>query len=1264
VEVVAGRYELEAQLGEGGMGEVWWAKDRTTGEEVALKRISVGRTERHKRAVLRFQREFHTLASLGHPRIIRAFDYGVDRRGPYYTMELLPGSDLGDVLRDRAPLGITEACGLLRDIASGLAALHARGLVHRDLSPRNVRVMEGRAVLFDFGVLMNAGAVTDVAGTPNYLAPEMFSGVPVDGRADLYALGVLAYAMVTGQRPYDARSLEELPEIWQQPLIPPSAHAAVPEALEDLILDLMSREPLARPPSAAVLIDRFTAIGGLEPDPEIVVAPTFVTSAALVGREPEVDAMEDAVEEVVHGRSARFAFEAESGAGKSRLLAEGAMRAKLRGVTPLVVDCDEGEGRPYEAMARLVDEAFAALPETATEAARPDARFLGRLFEPVRRALPTRDRDDGAEPAEDRMRAQMATRAFFRRMAGAQPIALLVDDFQRIDEASGASLLAMAGDEVPGLLIGVGRRLGEPFRAPELAHPFGRVAPCLRIGGLDVAGVEALARSVFGDVPNLSRLAKALHEATDGSPLFCTEAIRKLVDDDHVRYAEGSWIVPADIRAADVPAGLADTLSDRLQAIGPFAHALGQLLAVYEAPTELERIVDLARGWDGAEHDPEDPTPVFGALSELAQAGVLTERGSGLGFANESFRLALLGTMDDERKRTLHRHIGEVLAEDPTAHEGQIGRHLVRGGDMQRGAPMLERAGRALFEAQALADCIEPLELALQARKAAGAPPAVIADLQYLLLNAGWVSDREVAARYGEEAVLILGDLAGIDTMRRWARFVGWRIAFVIAFCFAGIRWLGRFGEARGPTPIRALSQYVIGLSYTTAVAYAANQKDDVQRLTKLIEPFRAFRGQPPYAGYLMIKAMMDVLEGRLVTATDRLGEANRLATRKYFNPLSDMERRVADAGTRSMRITVDVNQFQPRLQEDLAAIESIGLAYYRHCARSIEVVHHRYRGEETVARALEAQLEAEELQLGSWSTELQRLLFAHPAYALCHDVEGLKRSLDALERRVAEGMALEQRIVMTRAEILRERGRPEEALALVEPMLESLEPTNHLFRQYGGSTAAQAALEMYRWGLAAEHAQKVLDDGADEAVRVVLPWLRAQRVLGLAEDAQGDSEAGARRIEAAIAKAEALDCPVMAGELHEARARIAFATEDRVAFLLHRQKCDEWLRPTENPGLIAVVERLFELDRESELGPVDARRRRPGASSDVSITALTPVAEAGSEEAATVATGSRSESRSHSGSVAVGVTREESFSGPEATVASGPMAKRSAEDS
>src|SRR5690606_22323630 len=141
--LVAGRYRIDAVLGRGAMGQVLRAHDLTTGQPVALKRFNLP-TEQHDDR-LRFRHEFHTLARLRHPRIVQAHDYGVDDQGrPFYAMELLDGQDLSEL----APVPWRRACGLLRDVASALAFLHARGLLHRDVAPRNVRCTEdGRAKL-------------------------------------------------------------------------------------------------------------------------------------------------------------------------------------------------------------------------------------------------------------------------------------------------------------------------------------------------------------------------------------------------------------------------------------------------------------------------------------------------------------------------------------------------------------------------------------------------------------------------------------------------------------------------------------------------------------------------------------------------------------------------------------------------------------------------------------------------------------------------------------------------------------------------------------------------------------------------------------------------------------------------------------------------------------------------------------------------------------------------------------------------------------
>jgi eukaryotic-like serine/threonine-protein kinase len=142
-------------IARGGMGEVFAALDQSTGTHIALKRLLTRDAERTTAAL--FMREYHALSELRHPCIIEVYDYGVDQQTPYYTMELLDGQDL----RELSPVPFRDACRYLRDVASSLALLHARRLLHRDLSPRNVRrTSAGRCKLLDFGAMMPFGCTT------------------------------------------------------------------------------------------------------------------------------------------------------------------------------------------------------------------------------------------------------------------------------------------------------------------------------------------------------------------------------------------------------------------------------------------------------------------------------------------------------------------------------------------------------------------------------------------------------------------------------------------------------------------------------------------------------------------------------------------------------------------------------------------------------------------------------------------------------------------------------------------------------------------------------------------------------------------------------------------------------------------------------------------------------------------------------------------------------------------------------------------------
>src|ERR1700755_2662713 len=202
--LIAGRYRIAEVWGRGGMAVVSRVLDTRTDTQLALKRGWSRKRDRLERNSALLEREYYTLAQLAHPRILAVYDYGLDSRGPYYTMELLDGADMESVGR----MPWKQTCAVLRDVASSLAILHARGLVHRDVSSRNVRyVGSGYVKLLDFGAMTASGVAKDVVGTPRFMAPEMVVMQALDARTDLYSLGALGYFLLTGRDAYPARRM-------------------------------------------------------------------------------------------------------------------------------------------------------------------------------------------------------------------------------------------------------------------------------------------------------------------------------------------------------------------------------------------------------------------------------------------------------------------------------------------------------------------------------------------------------------------------------------------------------------------------------------------------------------------------------------------------------------------------------------------------------------------------------------------------------------------------------------------------------------------------------------------------------------------------------------------------------------------------------------------------------------------------------------------------------------------------------------------------
>ena len=316
-QATSGRYRIERDLATGGLGRVQVAsRTCVTGRTVALKRLHAKYA--NDSVITRLlEREYQTLRGLSHPSVIEVYDYGVDVDGPFYTMELLDGSDLNKL----APLPARTACAHLRDVASSLALLHARRLLHRDVTPSNVRVTaHGRAKLIDFGALCSFGRAPNLIGTAPCVPPEALSLAGLDQRSDLFALGAVAYFVLTGRHAYPCAQLADLQRVWAQPLPAPSSFAPdVPPELDALVLSLLSLDPAARPSSAGEVIIRLNQIAGLAAHEETEDSQSYLLNPHLVGRDAELDALRQLAERARNGEGCSVLIEGEEGVGKSRL---------------------------------------------------------------------------------------------------------------------------------------------------------------------------------------------------------------------------------------------------------------------------------------------------------------------------------------------------------------------------------------------------------------------------------------------------------------------------------------------------------------------------------------------------------------------------------------------------------------------------------------------------------------------------------------------------------------------------------------------------------------------------------------------------------------------------------------------------------------------------------------------------------------------------------------------------------------------------------
>ncbi|MEX1073625.1 MAG: serine/threonine-protein kinase, partial [Burkholderiales bacterium] len=249
-----GRYRILDELGRGAMGVVYRAEDPSLDRVVALKTISLGDADERKSYEKRFMLEAKAAGKLTHPNIVTIFDYGEQEEIAYMAMELLEGQDLRSRIRE-GEIPALEAVEIALQVADGLGFAHEFGVVHRDIKPGNIMLLERGAVkIMDFGIARMRHADTSrtstgmVLGTPRYMSPEQISGQPVDQRSDIFSLGTVLYEMLTQSTLFAGQDVNQIAHsvTSTEPAPPSRAHPELPQMLDFIVARALKKDPSVR----------------------------------------------------------------------------------------------------------------------------------------------------------------------------------------------------------------------------------------------------------------------------------------------------------------------------------------------------------------------------------------------------------------------------------------------------------------------------------------------------------------------------------------------------------------------------------------------------------------------------------------------------------------------------------------------------------------------------------------------------------------------------------------------------------------------------------------------------------------------------------------------------------------------------------------------------------------------------------------------------------------------------------------------------------
>ena len=1153
-QTVAGRYAIERLLGEGGTASVYAATDLRSNRRVALKRSQAGTQPRQRTALL--EREFHTLAQLAHPTIIEVYDFGVDAHGAYYTMELLDGQDL----HDQGRLPWREVCALLRDVASSLALLHARGLIHRDVSARNVRrTVDGRAKLIDFGAMTAFGVTKDVLGTPPFLAPEALQLQALDGRADLYALGALGYYLVSGVHAYPARRFRDLRDAWRsRPVALGRYQPGMPAALNDLILQLLLIDRAARPRSAAEVMQRLCAIADLPVAEDALVPQAYLSTPTLLARDVALVAVRRQMLALGRnrGKGGTLLLEGDAGSGRSRLLDACAIEAKLVGAC--VLRAEAAHDRGDWAAARVLVRQLVQLQPEAVEAS---ARLSRDLLTEILEQEPPPSQEPRAPVARGPLLREL--RNFFLSLAQAQSLVILVDDADRIDDASAALLAALAHKtQRHPLVIALSITRTSDDKASASLRFLRLVAEPIAVDSLVPAQTEALLRSVFGDVPGLPLVAAQIHGLSHGKPAYILEFAQHLVDKGLARYEAGTWALPLNLADGDLPQSLSARLAGRFASLSDDARELCEALCVADGDGQINGLAQYA-----ALTRHRDRRRVFQALDELVLAHILVADPERHRFSQRGFVTVIDRTICDDRRRELHGRLADMLAELGAEPQGRAS-HLLACGREREALGLLDPA-------HALAD---PIPLPLLKRAVAAAvdnhlPALQIHRFRYALVTRAALD--LAVDDYRRHAPIVLGELMQSSGLARYRELDS--VPEVERLAQALRETEERYAatpEAERLRPLLEAIRALAGLCVATRVMATATF--DRQLLEDELPALTPFSVVSPVIALMEDSARVNQLSlrGRFQLARDNYERHLESIEEREKNGQLLPEYQRARFVLHYVLGMLDASRGRQSAELHAAALQRD--RSYRVNAWRIRALLNLAHGDFKEADNCRRRAELAVVREGVDHPFADTTAFSElQCYALCGDLTGIQQTNQRIARLAKRFPGWHQFLVLGQCHEGRLRGDIPGALALIEPALLEIQPGVHASYACLAACHVQLLCDSERIADARGRAEAYIEACEREQLSPAGFVMHVATAGAFARS--GEFARAVEVLERAIGSARELGHGgVCIGSIYEARARLALAMQEPAQFQHYAALCAGAYGHGKHPHLAAKLAQLL----------------------------------------------------------------------------------------